>query len=108
MRDYPTSVRSRVLLGWNGRSALVALALLVALAVTAVLAYQAQGAARSHRVTAESVLHDYAAFATSELARRARRQLQEVLSTQLTRLASTCDAPERLPDLEQWVRAKGS
>lgn len=93
---------------WHGRSALIALVLLLTLAVAGVLAYQAQQAARSHRATAEHVLRDYAAFASSELARRARADLTEVLRTQLMRLASTCDGRERPPDLEQWVRVKDS
>jgi hypothetical protein len=86
------------------RSALVALVLLLTLALAAALAYQAQRSAYSHRLTAENVLRDYAAFASSELARRARPQLLDVLQTHLRRLASTCDGRERLPDLAHWTR----
>jgi hypothetical protein len=108
MRDFLTSLRSRWLPGWNGPSTVVALVLVLTLVVTAVLAYQAQDAARSHRVTAENVLRDYAAFASSELARRARRELPEVLGAQLRRLSTACDGAGQLPDFEQWVRAKDS
>lgn len=48
---------------------LVAL-LLLTLGLAGVLAYQAQDAARSHRGALEAALHDYAAFATWEYARR--------------------------------------
>jgi signal transduction histidine kinase len=48
---------------------LVALLLLM-LGLAGLLAYQAQDAARSHRAAMEAALHDYAAFATWEYARR--------------------------------------
>lgn len=54
------------------RSALIVGLLLLALLLTASLAYQAQAAARSHRQTAERALRDYAAFAAWEYSQRAR------------------------------------
>jgi hypothetical protein len=108
MRDFHFLTRSRLLRGWQPRSAVIALVLLLTLGVAASLAYQAQEAARSHRVTAENVLRDYAAFASSEFARRARRELSDVVRTQLMRLASTCHERDRLPDLKQWVLVKDS
>jgi hypothetical protein len=106
VRDSSFTTRSRWLRGWHARSALIALILVLTLAVAAALAYQAQRAARSHRAMAENVLRDYAALASSELTRLARRELSEVLRAQLIRLASTCDGRDRLPDLEQWVLVK--
>ncbi len=49
--------------------------LTAAVALTALLAYQAQDAARSHRATAKRVLEDYASLAAKELVRRATAQL---------------------------------
>jgi len=108
MRGSSFPSRSRWLRGWHARSALIALVLLLTLTVAASLAYQAQRAARSHRATAERVLRDYAAFASSELARRSGRELYDVLRTQLTRLSSACDGRELLPDFKQWVVVKDS
>ena len=108
MREFRFLTPSRVLRGGQASSALIAVVLVVTLAVATALAYQAQRAARSHRATAENVLRDYAAFASSELARRAQRELQDVLQTQLNRLTSTCDGRERLPDLKEWVQVKDS
>ena len=88
-----------------GGSALIVLLLLSTLAVAGALAYQAQHAARSHRATAENVLRDYATFASWELARLARRELNEVLGTQLARLAASCEG-DALPDPKQWVQGK--
>src|SRR5919202_78524 len=62
----------------RGRSALAVGLLLLALGLTAVLAYQAQVAARSHRRTAERTLRDYASFAAWEYAQRMRMQLLTV------------------------------
>ena len=49
--------------------------LLTALALAGVLAYQAQGAARSHRATAERTLRSYAQVAAWEVANSARHEL---------------------------------
>jgi hypothetical protein len=88
------------------RSALIVLLLLSTLAVAGALAYQAQHAARSHRATAENVLRDYATFASWELSRLARRELNGVLGSQLARLAMSCDGRDTLPDLAQLLNAK--
>lgn len=98
--------RWRRLRGWRGRSALIAVVLLLTLTVAGALAYQAHRGARSQRATAENVLRDYAAFASSELAQRARRGLHEVLAPHLTRLASSCNGRERPPTLREWVLVK--
>lgn len=52
------------------RTSFIAGLLLLALALTAAVAWQAHDAARSHRATAEAVLHDYAALTAGELIRR--------------------------------------
>jgi signal transduction histidine kinase len=70
----------------GSRSTLIVVLLVATLAMTAVLAYQALQAARSHRVAAENVLRDYAAFAAWELSRVARRELLDSLNAELTRL----------------------
>jgi hypothetical protein len=80
--------------------------LLSTLVVAGALAYQAQHAVRSHRATAENVLRDYATFASWELSRLARRQLNDVLGIHLARLAAGCDDRDTLPDLKQWVQGK--
>lgn len=80
------------------------LLLLSTLLVAGALAYQAQQAARSHRAAAENVLRDYATFASWELSRLARRELNDVLGLHLSRLAAGCDGRNALPDVTQWVR----
>jgi hypothetical protein len=87
-------------------SALIVLLLLSTLAVAGALAYQAQRAARSHRATAENVLRDYATFASWELSRLARRELNDVLGAQLARLAMGCHDHDTLPDLSQLLKSK--
>ena len=57
------------------RNALMAASLLVILAATGILAWQAQYAVSSHRAAAESVLRDYAALAADELVRRTAVQV---------------------------------
>ncbi|MCA1583914.1 MAG: hypothetical protein LC791_03765 [Acidobacteria bacterium] len=105
MRE-PVDARRRILRGWHGRSALIAAVLLLTLTVAGALAYQAQWAARSHRTTAENVLRDYAAFASSVLAQRARGGLNDVLAPQLTRLATSCHGRDRPPTIREWLLAK--
>ena len=106
MRDSTLITQSRLVGGWHARSVMIALVLLVTLAVAASLAYQAQQAVRSHRATAENVLRHYAALASGEFGRRAQRELDQVITNQLRRLASSCDGTDRLPSLEQWIRVK--
>ena len=95
-------------MGMSGRrpgSTLIVLLLLSTLGVAGALAYQAQQAARSHRATAENVLRDYARFASWEFARSARRQLNDVLGSQLASLVKSCRGQDRLPDLAQLLKA---
>jgi hypothetical protein len=106
MRDFRRLAQSPLLRGLYAPSAVIAGVLLLTLAVAAALAYQAQEAVRSHRATAENVLRDYAALASDEFARRAQRELRDLIATQLTRLASSCGGRDRLPTLEEWVRVK--
>ncbi len=54
--------------------------LLVVLALSCVLGYQAMATARSHRDTAEDALRDYASMATWEFSRVARENLDRFLS----------------------------
>lgn len=67
--------------------------LLFALALTGVLAYEAQAAAKSHRVAAEAALRDYASFAMWELTQRAEQDM-------LGALISTLIGPLTLVDPE--------
>ncbi|MFL5579141.1 MAG: sensor histidine kinase [Gemmatimonadaceae bacterium] len=57
------------------RPTLIAVLLSAAVLLAGVLAYQAQAAARSHRLTAERALHDYATFAMWELSEHATREI---------------------------------
>jgi signal transduction histidine kinase len=61
------------------RSAITLALLLFALVLTALLARQAQVAAKSHRKTAEKALADYALFAAWEFKRYARADMQATL-----------------------------
>jgi len=85
-------------------SAFIVLLLLSTLAVAGALAYQAQQAARSHRATAENVLRDYATFASWEFSRLARRELNDVIGSQLARLSMGCRGRAALPDFSQLLR----
>jgi signal transduction histidine kinase len=67
----------------KSRSKVIVLLLVATLGMTALLAYEAQQAARSHRATAENVLRDYAAFGAWELSRVGRQQLLSVIQTEL-------------------------
>jgi signal transduction histidine kinase len=62
--------------------------LILALVVTAVLAYQAWDAARSQRVIAERTLRDYAAFADWQLTQQAKNDLLATIMTSLSAPAS--------------------
>ena len=64
-----------------GASALPVALLAGALALAAVLAYQAADAARSHQAAAERALRDYAAFAAEELSRRTQSTLDAATIT---------------------------
>jgi hypothetical protein len=108
MGEFAPMKQSRLLRGLYARSVIIAAVLVLTLGVAATLAYQAQQAVRSHRATAENVLRDYAALASEEFARRAQRELHDVIATQLNRLASSCGERDRLPTLEEWVRVKDS
>ncbi|MBV9774199.1 MAG: HAMP domain-containing histidine kinase [Gemmatimonadetes bacterium] len=59
--------------------------LVLTLALSGVLAYQAQDAARSHRAASENTLRDYGAFASWELGRRIEESARQTLSGALTR-----------------------
>jgi len=73
--------------------------LILALVVTAVLAYQAWDAARSQRVIAERTLRDYAAFANWQLTQQAKNDLLTTIVTSLMTPASQL----RPDSLEQTV-----
>ena len=70
----------------SGALSLPVLLLAGVIALAAVLAYQAQDAARSHRATAESALRDYAAFGTAEFAREVRVHTQTLLRLSFMRV----------------------
>jgi signal transduction histidine kinase len=70
----------------RSRSTIIVALLIATLGMTAMLAYEAQQAARSHRATAENVLREYAGFAAWELARLGRAQLLNVVNGELMQL----------------------
>src|SRR5687767_5215399 len=75
----------------RSRSTLIVALLTATLGVTALLAYEAQQAARSHRATAENVLRDYAAFAAWEFSRLGRQQLQQQMQRDLSHVQAALD-----------------
>ena len=76
-------------------SALAIVLLTAAVALAAVLAYQAQIAARSHRRAAERALRDYASFAAFELTQHARLQTLSTLMTAFVTQVARID-PENI------------
>ncbi|HZF68889.1 MAG TPA: HAMP domain-containing sensor histidine kinase, partial [Gemmatirosa sp.] len=71
--------------------------LLTALALTGVLAYQAQGAARSHRAVAERTLRSYAQVAAWEVANSTRHELLGVNHATFSPLARAEAGPDGRP-----------
>ena len=67
----------------RSRSTVIVVVLVATLGMAAMLAYEAQHAARSHRETAENVLRDYSAFAAWELNRTSRTQVMNVIQQDL-------------------------
>ena len=65
------------------RSTVIVALLVATLGIAAMLAFEAQQAARSHRATAENVLRDYSAFAAWELSRTSRTQVLNVIQQEL-------------------------
>lgn len=60
---------------FSAREIFIAVLLVASLVLVALLTWEAFDAARSHRVTAQTALHDYAAFAAREFLRRAESDL---------------------------------
>ena len=85
--------------GSRPRSALLVSLLALALALTAVLAYQAANAERSHRQATNRALHDYASFAMWQLNQQASQELLSAMIATfivpLTRVNP--DTPESWP-----------
>jgi signal transduction histidine kinase len=85
--------------GTRPRSRLLVALLVLALTLTAVLAYQAGTAEQSHRKAAERALHDYASFAMWQLNQQATQELLSAMIATfivpLTRVNS--DKPESWP-----------
>ena len=79
------------------RQAIIIVQLLMTLVLTALLAYQAQDAARSHRLTAEAVLKDYAGLAAREFASTSANRLSYLGATPVFRLFRNVPWPE-LPE----------
>ena len=73
----------------RSRSTIIVVLLIATLGMTAMLAYEAQQAARSHRATAENVLREYAGFAAWELSRLARAQLLTSVNNELAAVQRT-------------------
>lgn len=71
--------------------------LLLTLLLTAVLAYEALDAARSHRWAAENALRDYAAFAAWQYGRRAETVVYNSLHEPLHRIAHVNWEPGPMP-----------
>jgi signal transduction histidine kinase len=88
------------------RFPLVIALLALTLVVASALAWQAHQAARSHRASAERVLHDYAEFAGWEFSRVARRELDTAFQRWLE--VVTCAAQsDALPDPGQLATRDG-
>jgi len=68
---------------WRSRASLLVALLGLTFVLAAVLAYEAHDAARSHRVTAERALRDYATFAAWELLANATDTIGPTLSAAL-------------------------
>lgn len=83
--------------------------LVLTFALSGVLAYQAQDAARSHRAASEGTLRDYGAFASWELERRLGETTKQTLSAALARgLPPQLTPADRNPesavsDLVRWT-----
>ena len=71
------------------RSSVIVILLVATLGMAALLAFEAQQAARSHRATAENVLRDYSAFAAWEFSRTARTQVLNVIQQELMKVRDT-------------------
>ncbi|MEW5926793.1 MAG: HAMP domain-containing sensor histidine kinase [Gemmatimonadota bacterium] len=96
-RLRPSRGRHRTDPGFSRSLPLVVLVLTFAL--SGVLAYQAQDAARSHRAASEGTLRDYGAFASWELGRRIVESAKQTLSATLARgLPSTLTPADRDPE----------
>src|ERR1700750_1827134 len=75
-RPRPVAPRSRAML--------LAVLLVGTLALATMLAYEAHDASRSHRVTAERALNDYAAVAAWELVAGVNDELQSTVGAALS------------------------
>jgi signal transduction histidine kinase len=93
-------------------SALLVAVLLVLLALSSVLAYQAADAARSEARATDRALRGYASFATWELARGAAELLRADLAATLARAAARSDSPAALAAAARrelaWCRCDGA
>jgi signal transduction histidine kinase len=94
--------------GGPGPTASLLAVLLLMLALSAVLAYQAWDAARSHRRVTEAALRDYASFASWELRRRVESSASATLTaallpTRLPLLALDGPALEPAAELERFA-----
>ncbi|HEU4641481.1 MAG TPA: HAMP domain-containing sensor histidine kinase [Gemmatimonadaceae bacterium] len=83
----------------SSRSLGIVALLALAVVLVAVLAYQAQDAARSHRRTAERALHDYASFANWQLTQQAKNSLLTTIITSLAFPASSVNPRDLQPSL---------
>jgi signal transduction histidine kinase len=93
--------------GTRPRSRLLVALLALALVLTAVLAYQAANAERSHRRASERALHDYASFAMWQLNQQASQELLSAMIATfivpLTRVDPA--APESWPSPADFMAA---
>jgi signal transduction histidine kinase len=83
---------------------LLGLVLLATVALSAWLALQAYGAARSHRETTEGVLRDYAGIAAAEYARTARLDLSRFFDVVFDEVPRREERGERLEPLSDVER----
>ena len=88
----------------RSRSHLVVVLLVATVGMTALLAYEAHQAARSHRASAEGVLRDYAAFAAWELSRQSRQPLLDRMNHGLDAVRTA----HRRDDLPAAVRGRAT
>ena len=74
---------SRISLVRGPRAVLLAGLVLLTALLAGALAWEAYRASRSHRLTADRLLRDYASFAAFELLANAEKALEEMLSSAL-------------------------
>lgn len=91
--------------GVERRSKLIMALLLLMVALTGVLTYQAQDAARSHRATVERALRDFASIAVAWLDRNAQEALYSVLIMRMDSIHAQLPTVAGVPESQLPGRA---